>query len=197
VSDEILGLDLNEPDEVDWADYAEATEPGKPLPPEGRYFVRLPDADQIKFKAGSLKQLIAEFDPCTMVEGEHEGRPVRFIRCSTKRFKNANASQAGDLFRQIGIVLPASAKNADYVDAFKQCGGAVVEIDLEWNAYDKETKKSVSGMRNFPKRDDGTYQHYLEVPDGLDDQGNPKTRRVWANLRTRPRGFAIRIAHAA
>jgi hypothetical protein len=178
---------LNEPDQVDWSQYEDASAPFK-MPPAGKYNLRLPD--EFKFRLGNAGQLLILLDPLTIVGGEYDGFKIHYYSVSTKKFSNQNAVQAGDVLRNVGSINQPKT-NTEWAQAFKELAGAVTtDVTCEWEAYDKETKQSLKGMTKFPKKDDGAYQPFLEMTDKVDDQGQPVTRRVWANLKPSLRGFA-------
>jgi hypothetical protein len=188
MSDDILGMDLKEPGVEDWDSYQDASA-SKPLPPEGEYDVKL--ADEFKFEKSQDGFLMVNLDPVTLVGGEFDGREIRYAaKVSTRRYKNSNACSMGDVIRNVGTGTPRT--NAEYVEAMKSAQGQIAtKVRFVWEAYDKETQKSVQGMKNFPKREDGSYQSWIDVPDEA-ATNETKTRRVWANLRVGPRGFAPR-----
>jgi hypothetical protein len=183
---DVNSLETNVPDMIDWDAYEDAVA-RKPMPPEARYTFQI--GNEVVVTVGADKNVSATFD-MTILDGEHAGYQMRFVRVSSRRFRNANACSAGDLLRN--VESPYRPQSPDEWEmALKAAAGTIAQdVECVWEAYDKETKQSTKYMKNFPKRDGGTFQPWLEKADGVDENGEPKTKRIWANLKTTARGFS-------
>jgi hypothetical protein len=199
---------------LDWDNYEDATQGGsgkKTLPGGAVYTLRVPD--QITFKDvdktyklstdPSFKPalpLVAKFETMKILNVDTNlfRDEIRYVSISSKRFtskgtdgKAQNASQTGDYLRRTGSAARPGVDPAEWVAAIEATAGSTVEAYCDWEAYDKVTKKTLRGMRNFPKDANGEYQPFVDVPDGNDEAGNPQTRRVWGNLKVTIRGFSL------
>jgi hypothetical protein len=151
------------------------------LPKAGRYTVRAPEtiSDEAfgKSKAGALT---ARIDP-TIVGGEHDGFQIRFVNVSAKQWE-----RDGELVSQMTDYLKACGLNGTYdtpqalADAVASTAGLTYEVQLDWRAFNRNTGKSVEGMKNFPSDGNGGHLNYFEDGDDKDEKGNP--RRVRANI---------------
>lgn len=181
---DVSSLGLSEPDQLNWDAYEEGGQ-SKPLPPAGRYKVVAPaEFKEANFTKGNKGQLVVFTDP-TIADGPHKGYQARFQRASTTKYSNREGSPLGDYFKAHGMkVKPTS--NAEYVNAVLQTAGRGYEIDVDWNAYDKDTKFSLDGMTKFPKQEDGTFQPWVNHPTATEADpykpGETRPKRVWANL---------------
>jgi hypothetical protein len=191
-------LDLSTPETVDWSQYQDAAE-RKITPQPGRYDLELPT--EFKYKKGNAGQLIIALDPLTIVGGEHAGYQIKYTQVSTKAFKNTNACQAGDVLRNVGSVAQPSL-GKEWAAAFEDVAGVVAgNVECVYRGWDKVAQKEYD-QKMFPKREDGSIQPYVDLPEidaltgqpVLTEKGEPKTRRVFANLVVNVRGFAIKKA---
>lgn len=169
---DISQLNLNEPDQVDWAAYQTASAgSGKPLPPAGTY-TGVAEKFEYQSKDGKLVVLA---DPIKIVAPTNAGYDLRFTRISSKKYSNRNASPLGDYLKaQASLAQPRS--NQDYVDAVEQTVGRPFQFQLDWEAYDKETGETLARtMADFPDDGQGGKQRFIT---------NPATgNKVWANAR--------------
>jgi hypothetical protein len=188
-------LNLNDVEQVDWSAYEDAAE-RKVTPQPGRFDLQLPDT--FKYKKGREGQLVIQMDPLTIVDGPHKGFQIRFAQVSTKKMKNTNASQAGDVLRNLGSVAqPSTGK--DWAEAFEDLAGSVaVKVECVYSGWDKVNQKQYD-QKDFPILPDGTIQPFIDLPildvEGnpvMKEDGSPQTRRVWGNLTVAVRGFAIK-----
>lgn len=172
---DISQLNLDTPDQIDWDQYqGVGTGTGKPIPAAGTYTVVTPDNIEYDAKDGKL---IAKLDPLKVIGPTNAGYEVRFTRISTKKYSNRNASPAGDYFKAHGLqTRPASQQ--DYLDAFQSTLGRPFQVDLDWEAYDKETRETIAkSMADFPDDGQGGKQRFIV---------NPATgNKVWANVRVK------------
>lgn len=181
----LANLQAGEP--LDYDIYTDAKE-APPLPPKGRYIFRA--SDKIAFGATKQNFLSAQIDP-TIADGPHAGYTVRFARVSAKPFKRGNAmvSQAGDYLRAVyGTNGPRPQTPQEQMDAIRATQSQSFQAEVDWEAYDKETKYTLSGMTKFPKLPSGEYSEWTEVPgtEKLDDEGKPiagTARKVRAQAR--------------
>lgn len=164
---------------LDLNDYADAT--GFELPPAGEYIVRAPEMFPTEaFGVSAAGALTVQIDP-TIMGPTGEGFTVKFTRVSAKQFSRAGktASQLGDYLRACGVsgVFKTPQEQAEAVE---QTAGRVYKIELDWRAYNKNTKFQVEGMHRFPSNGNGGYLPYFIDPTEKDEKGNPL--RLRANL---------------
>ena len=170
------GLDLKEPQQIDWDNYN-----------PGSKYVRPPDVKGADGKAivftGQLPTTIAleqdndgyrryMFDPIKLVKNGNgvDGLIVRFTRASVKPFekngKVQNASPVGNVLRSAGVSAKPQ-RTAEYDAAVNAVKGRVVAFTLDWEARNSETGETVRGYDNFPQDPDrlGTKKAILKAGD--------------------------------
>lgn len=161
----------------------------KATPPEGKYTLRMPDTFKFALSPDK-KNLRVLMDPLTVVGGDFDGYDrIRFTRVSTKKFQRSNASSAGDVLRNFGIDPTTLRTVNDWTSAFQTIAGATTPVPVycAWRGWDKIKEEEVKGMKNFPRREDGSYVGYIERDGGDDPSGKYK---VFANLEPTARGFS-------
>lgn len=172
-------------DPLDFDIYVDAKEASAP-PPKGRYVVR---TEAITFGATQAGFLSAQIDP-TIVGPSHEGFKFNFTKVSAKPFKRgaATVSQLGDYLRATGSQARPKTPQ-EQADAVEATAGATLQVDVDWEAYDKETKYTLKGMEKFPKNADGTFDVWTTVPDPnnpgkvcLGEDGQPRRIRARAKI---------------
>lgn len=156
----LSNLQAGEP--LDHDIYVDAKEPSAP-PPKGRYLVRAPD--KFTFDATAAGFLSAEVNP-TIVEGPNQGYQLLYTRVSAKPFKRgaATVSQLGDYLRAAGSQARPRTPQ-EQADAVEATAGTLLSVDIDWEAYDKETKWTLKGMEKFPKLPSGGHDIWVTVPD--------------------------------
>jgi hypothetical protein len=172
---------LNQVEQLDLDNYADAKESTFRLPVKGRYTLRAPDAfPPAAFSRTKAGALLIQVDP-TIVGPTNEGFALRFTKVSAKPFKRdgLTVSQAGDYLRACGVKGTIQSEQ-DLADLIEATAGAVYEAILDWRVYNTKTGFSLQGMQRFPKLADGTYQSWVEDPTGKDESGNPQ--RLRANI---------------
>lgn len=157
---DVSQLNLQAPDPIEWDQYQEAGSPQAP-PIAGTYTGAVEKIDITATKEGKLMFVL---DPVTIVGPTASGEQVRFTKVSTKKYKNRNASPAGDYLRAHGIVLTHNPSNEEYVTLFESTVGKPFNFDLDWEAYDKEDQTSFEGMETFPVNPDGTRNFFITNP---------------------------------
>lgn len=182
---------------LDMENYADNKESNFQLPKKGRYTVRAPE----QFSAASFDRakkapnaLLISVDP-TIVGPTNEGLNLRFTKVSAKTFKRGTsvASQAGDYLRACGIRGVKLDNEQAIADAVEQTANRILEVDLDWRAYNKNTQFSVEGMERFPSDGQGGFLPYYADPTDfeldattgepvLDKDGNKVPKRLRANL---------------
>lgn len=170
---EIQPLDLDE--------YVDNKESTFQLPKAGRYLLRVaPEFPTSSFGATQAGALSITIDP-TIVAPHNEGFLIRFTKVSCKQFKRGAkmASQAGDFLRACGLRGTYNT-NQDLADAVASVASRTFEADLDWRAYNKNTKFSVEGMSRFPSDGQGGHLSYFLDPTDKDENGDPVKLR--ANL---------------
>jgi hypothetical protein len=167
-------------------EYEDAQLGGKELPPEGVYSLRMPDQFGYKL-SDDKKALQIEFN-AIIVGGPYDGYEIKYVRVSTRKFKQANASTAGDLMRNFGEDPTELKTTRDWNGAFERIAGKVTPAPVycQWRGWDKKLKAEIKGQKNFPVVG-GKSQGYEDRPDPDDPD---KTYRVWANLQPTVRGFS-------
>lgn len=185
------GLAPVEPLDLD--SYLDNKESNFQLPPKGRYTVRAPESfTQASFGVTRAGALSITVDP-TIVSPTNEGFNIRFTKVSAKPFKRgaSTASQAGDYLRACGLRGKYTTNEA-ISDAVEQTANALLQVDLDWRAYNKNTGFSVEGMERFPSDGNGGHLPWFNDPtdfeaaeDGsikLDAEGNKLPKRLRANV---------------
>src|SRR3990167_3279526 len=117
---DVAGVNLKEPDKMDWENYNPGSKfvaPPPALGPDGKaivYFAQAPDAFTYKDFLGATEDGYRTFliDPLTIVRSGNgaDGYKLRFTRVSVRKFLNkrtgepVNASTAGNYLRAAGIL---------------------------------------------------------------------------------------------
>lgn len=165
--------------------YADAKE-GSEIPKAGRYTVQAPSSFQSDaFGATQAGFLRATLNP-TVVGPTNEGFLIRFTRVSAKPFERGGqtVSQLGDYLRAVGLKGKLPGTPQEQANAIASTAGLTYQVDLDWEAYNKNNGKVIKGMKSFPVRADGTHQPWIEDTDDLieDENGNKAPRRLRANV---------------
>lgn len=143
--------------------------------------MRAPEAfPQAAFGATAAGFLSAQVDP-VIVGPSNEGFIIKFTKVSAKQFKRSGlpASQMGDYLRACGLRARLT-DNAALADAVEQTTNTIYQVDVDWRAYNKNTKFSVEGMERFPSDGNGGHLPWYPDPTEKDDSGDPI--RLRANL---------------
>lgn len=185
------GLQPVEP--LDLENYVDNKESNFQLPRKGRYTLRVRESfPQAAFGQTQAGNLSISVDP-TIVAPTNEGFNIRFTKVSAKQFKRgaSMASQVGDFLRACGIRARLTSNEA-IAEACEQTASTLFEADLDWRAYNKNTKFSVEGMERFPSDGNGGHLPYFLDPNEvvvdeagqpvLDAEGNKQPLRLRANL---------------
>ena len=158
------GIDLREPDKMDWDNYNPGT---KYTPPpqvgeikDGKlvstvFFGQLPSAIVPEVSQSTqLRQYL--IDPIKLVRsGQSDGYEIRFTRASVKKWTNKktgepiNASMVGNLLKSVGVTAKPQ-RTAEYDAVIKQIAGKVAAFTIDWEARNKDTGEVVEGYVNFP-----------------------------------------------
>lgn len=167
---------------LDLENYADNRKAAFQLPKHGEYTVQVKEQfDETSFsrtqKTGALS---ASIDP-KIIGPTNEGFTMRYVKVSNTPFKRdgKTVSQAGDFLRACGYQGVISDEQ-ELADAIADQAGRLLQVELDWRAYNGKTGLSVEGMSNFPKLANGDYQSWLEDPNDVDEKGNAK--RVPARL---------------
>lgn len=164
---------LNPIEPLDLDMYKDAGEP-TPLPQKGRYTVRAPEAfPEAAFGRTQAGALSAQIDP-TIVGPSNEGYTLRFTKVSAKPFKRSGitVSQMGDYLRACGF-RGKLQNERELVDAVSQTANRMYQVDVDWRAYNKDTKYSLEGMENFPSDGKGGHLPWTTDPNQKDENGEP------------------------
>jgi hypothetical protein len=158
------GLELREPDRMDWDNYNPGSrysappqagtfnEQGKFIPTT--YFGQLPTniIPEVQASTGLRQYLI---DPVKLVRsGANDGYEIRFTRAGVKKWmdkngKPINASMVGNLLKSVGVTAKPQATK-EYDAAMKLAAGKVAAFTIDWEARNKDTGEKVEGYVNFP-----------------------------------------------
>lgn len=162
------------------------------IPAKGRYTVRAPESfPQEAFSLTQEGNLSISLDP-TIVGPTNEGYTLRFTKVSAKQFKRqgVTASQVGDYLRACGVRGKFNTPQ-EQVDAVEQTVNQVYQVDVDWRAYNKNTKYQLKGMEHFTKDGNGSYLPFCEDPGDFekdeagevvkDAEGNPAHKKLRAN----------------
>jgi hypothetical protein len=181
-------LDLNDTTPMDWDAYQDLSA-RKPTPAPGVYDVQLPN--EFEYKKGSAGQLIVRLSPLKIVGGEHDGREILFTTVSTKKFKNTNACQAGDVLRNVGSMAQPTTKD-EWQEAFKGVAGEVAsKVKCVWRGWDKVAQKEYA-EDDFPMGENGQRKDIVFIDTTDPQTGEVKSYPVFANLNVDVRGFAVK-----
>lgn len=161
--------------------YAEQKESTFSLPPAGKYTLRAPETfPETAFTRTKLGHLLIQIDP-TIAGPDREGFQIRYQRISAKPFERSGekVSQVGDYLRACGF--KGTLKNEqELANAVASTANLTYESKVDWQARNSRTGYEVTGMTKFPKKEDGTYQSWVEDPTEKDENGKPIKLR--ANL---------------
>lgn len=161
------GINLKEPDQIDWANYNPGGKYQAPPPAvgvDGKPAVYYGTAPQ--FKTGPDGRLLNEevtdegllqviIDPIKITKsGSADGYEIRFTRASVRQFtgkdgKPKNASMLGNYLRAAGVTAKPQ-KNQEYRSAVVMTSGKIFPFTVDWFAKNKETGEVVRGYNNFP-----------------------------------------------
>lgn len=198
-------LNLREPDQMDWNNYAAGSTyrvpppalgaDGKPIVYSGQIPSQFADSAFTATDEGYRAYVI---DPITITRSGNgaDGYPLRFTRVNTKKFvskktnKPTEASSVGNYLRAAGITAKPQ-KNAEYDAAVRATAGKTVSFTIDWEARNKDTAEQIRGYANFPNDPDrpGQKKAILKAGDTyLDEAGQPQTVKsevLFANARVR------------
>lgn len=167
---DVAQMNLTPFDILDFDSYEEGGGSGKSYAPpaEGRYTGRVVIKDDgtdtisetNSFGRTAEGYLKLRLDPIEILEASANGYQVRFTNLSSKKYAKRNGSQVYDFLRACGI--DARPKNeAELRAALKQASGRPFQFQLIWEAYNKDTQESTSGVENFPKDESGNPQPWV------------------------------------
>lgn len=196
----IGGLELNEPEQMDWENYNPGSKYAPPPPALGvdgkpiTYYGTLPPATA---EVTDDKFRTYLFDTIKLVKsGGADGYEIRFTRASVKRFNNRktgkpiNASAAGNVLRSVGITAKPQ-RTAEYDAAMKLVTGKTAAFTIDWQAYNKDTGEKVNGYERFPMDPERPGQRKAILKEGdtyVDQDGITQTVKspvLFANAKVR------------
>jgi hypothetical protein len=204
MSEEIL-TEIDPVDAAFYADYEVAATP-KVLPPDGTYFVQMPDempdeAFTVKATKDGKRYLAVVLDPIKIVGSAFADTMVRFLRVSTLPIqeyvksgtawvpgKVLNASDAADVLQNFGTGdTPTTVE--EWKSSFRRLCGQVSPhpFYLTWGGYDKLASGKAKYLRSkdFPKNGD-VRSNSIERTNAATGE----TYKVYANLGLGRRGAA-------
>lgn len=174
-----MAIDLNElpttpqeVEQVDYDNYADASEFPPPLP-EGIYTFKQESAEVAKFENGVVSFVLNHeaFDD----QGNAIGK-LSYDRISTKIFDRSGVkvSMAADQLRALGIQARPSSPR-EWADAIISGNGETFKGAVTWDGYcghkgtpqevtDSKKGFSVKGARKFPLNGDGKPAEEMECP---------------------------------
>ena len=165
-------------EQLDLENYADNKE-FTAIPKAGRYTVQAPPSfPQTSFGRTQAGAFSAQIDP-VIIGPSNEGFTLRFTKVSAKTYKRGGVtvSQLGDYLRSVGFRGKLSDEQA-LADAIEQTANQVYQVDVDWRAYNKDTKYSLEGMERFPSDGNGGHLPWCEDPNAKDEQGNPVRLRA-------------------
>lgn len=170
--------ELKPVEQLDLDNYADQRAGSFRLAPKGIYTLQAPET--FTFGRTNAGALSAQIDP-TIVGPTNEGFKIRFVKVSAKVFKRGgkSVSQLGDYLRATGFRGILADEQAQ-ADAVESTANSVYQAELDWSAYNKDSKYRLEGMENFPSDGNGGYLPWCEDPTAKDEEGNPV--RLRANL---------------
>lgn len=169
----VAQMDLKPFDILDFDNYDDggSKNAGKSFAPpaEGRYTGRVPqildDGSDVPSSTNNFGRtqegyLKVELPVIDVLDSAANGYQVKYTRLSTKKYANRNGSQALDFLRACGIdARPTNEK--ELRAAIVSAAGRPFQFQLVWEAYNKDTQETTSGMDNFPTLADGTKQSFI------------------------------------
>ena len=171
--------EMKQVEPLDLDNYAENKE-FTAIPKAGRYTVQAPSSfPQAAFGRSQANALTAQIDP-TIIGPTNEGYQLRYTKVSAKTFKrnNITVSQLGDYLKAVGV-RGRFTDEAALADAVEQTANQVYQVDIDWRAYNKDTKYALEGMTRFPSDGNGGYLPWTEDPNAKDPQtGEPVRLRA-------------------
>jgi hypothetical protein len=165
-------------DVVDFDNYSDGGGTGKSYAPpvEGQYVGKVP---QIKDDGTDTLSATNDFgrtqegylkfrlDPVELVGTDYT---IRYQQpFSSKKYAKREGSQVFDFLRACGIA--ARPKNeTELRQALKMASGRTFKFALIWEAYNKSTQESTSGMNNFPVDPNDPTKRQSFIKDEFDPQ---------------------------
>jgi hypothetical protein len=165
---DVSQLNLREPDLINFDKYQDGGNSFTP-PPEGKYFGQVSPITDEAFGAtgeGYLKLTVPEITIVNAQTGN--GYKVKYTQLSSKKYAKREGSQFLDFLRAAGIAARPTS-NEELKSAAKMASGRVVQFQLIWEAYDKNTKQSTSGYENFPVDPADASKRLTYVLDTIDE----------------------------
>ena len=180
---DVAQTNLVELDPLNWDEYKDSSDLGsKYAPPsEGKYFATAPIITDSNFTATREGYLKCNLEPFKVLNPgkEGDGYEVKYQSLSAKKYKNREGSQMADFLRACGVAA-RPATNDQMRTALKMCSGRRFQFGLVWEAYNKITQESTSGMENFPIDPQDPTKHLSYINDPY-EQG----KRWFANGRVK------------
>lgn len=178
-------LQSSEPVEV--PTYSPST--AKPFPPAGRYTARVRESFPAEaFGASKAGYLTIKVDP-VIVGGEYDGYVLKNTSLSTKPWEDRQTGKATSQFARFlsacGVEGKVGGSPQEQADAAERTASTLIQIDVDWEARNRDANFEVKGMKNFPKNPDGTHSRSVVVLDSdgtpqRDGNGEPVTARAFA-----------------
>lgn len=180
MSNDISGLNLKQPDKMDWDRFNPQSGYHAPPPAEGEdgkrivYTGTLPKELQFEADQEGFLQVLA--DPITITGPQGAGYALRFARASVKPFekngKPLNVNGAGKLLRAAGSTARPQT-NEEYVKALTAIAGKTVKFTIDWQAKNRDTGETIKGYKAFPiDPTRGTHQAILHEGDTFNTVDN-------------------------
>jgi len=192
------GLNLREPEQMDWDQHDKGTSymaPPPALDADGNpiiYQAQLP-TDMAsparlavnrngfrEFRCGPLK--LAKNGPGV------DGYEIRFFDVSVEKYKSRTTgeaielSSASKLLRGAGIKAKPQ-KNAEWEQAIKLTAGKLVPVVIDWRAKNRDTGEEIRGYENFPLDPErpGRRKAILKAGDILPNGETVRSEVLFAN----------------
>lgn len=180
---DLSGLDIQQEAPTDyWDNYDVPTANTVPPLLKGEYIFRVPDVGD-DFKAGVTKDkfFCYELNPTVVVgpAGRGEGKQLKYVRRSVKKYSNRQGSQAGDLIIGCGLDLKPRTTEEWAAVGPMLAGrefGAVVDLRVYDKGQNKELFKSQDELHK--RKDGGPKLRYVLLPDNtLITKDDPEEER--------------------
>lgn len=181
MTQDVSGMNLKEPEQVDWDNFPTGGSyqtPPQAVGADGQeivYFGQLPTT----IVQGETPDQLREYllDPIKLVKSGPgaDGYIVRFTRANLKTWKNG-INRVSTLLKAAGVQAKPQ-KTAEYDAAMNLVKGKVVPITIDWFGKNKETGETIRSYSNFPDNpaQPGTKKAIVKAGDVYTDENGVAT----------------------
>lgn len=150
---------------------------GPPPPPDGVHLVKLSlfrRNGESPFQAGRDRRgrpyIMAAVVGTLVAEGKPWNNQKVFDRVSTVIFQSSGTCRMAGALKALGISVPATTSTKQLAQLLENAleGEPLVGVETRWEAraqHDETWVTVAKGMKRFPMRQDGSYQHIITDPD--------------------------------